>query len=166
MIRFKATIQKYGENGEKSGWSYISIPDTLAQQLKPGWKKSFRVKGRLDQLEVSGLALIPVGGGNYILALKSGLRKQLRKEKGAVVVLELEEDKDAYVLNAALMDCLADEPAAMKFFQSLAPSHQVYFSKWIDSARTEGTQVARIARAVSALAKGLGYSEMLRADRV
>lgn len=166
MIRFKATIQKYGENGEKSGWSYISIPDTLAQQLKPGWKKSFRVKGRLDQLEVRGLALIPVGGGNYILALKSGLRKQLRKEKGAVVVLELEEDKDAYVLNAALMDCLADEPAAMKFFQSLAPSHQVYFSKWIDSARTEGTQVARIARAVSALAKGLGYSEMLRADRV
>lgn len=166
MIRFKATIQKYGENGEKSGWSYISIPDTLAQQLKPGWKKSFRVKGRLDQLEVSGLALIPVGGGNYILALKSGLRKQLRKEKGAVVVLELEEDKDAYVLNAALMDCLADEPAAMEFFQSLAPSHQVYFSKWIDSARTEGTQVARIARAVSALAKGLGYSEMLRADRV
>ncbi len=166
MIRFKATIQKYGENGEKSGWSYISIPDTLAQQLKPGWKKSFRVKGRLDQLEVRGLALIPVGGGNYILALKSGLRKQLRKEKGAVVVLELEEDKDAYVLNAALMDCLADESAAMKFFQSLAPSHQVYFSKWIDSARTEGTQVARIARAVSALAKGLGYSEMLRADRV
>ena len=32
--------------GEKTGWSYIEIPAAIAQQLKPNYKKSFRVKGK------------------------------------------------------------------------------------------------------------------------
>ena len=60
------------------------------------------------------------------------------------------------------MDCLADEPAAIEFFKTLAGSHQRYFSKWIDSAKTIETKTKRIAWAVTALAKKQGYGEMIR----
>jgi uncharacterized protein YdeI (YjbR/CyaY-like superfamily) len=61
-----------------------------------------------------------------------------------------------------LIACLEDEPTAMRFFQKLPGSHQRYFSKWIDSAKGEGTKAKRIALSVNALARGKGYAEMIR----
>jgi uncharacterized protein YdeI (YjbR/CyaY-like superfamily) len=63
------------------------------------------------------------------------------------------------------MDCLADEPGAREFFQTLPGSHKRYFSKWIDDAKTEPTKTKRITLAVNALAKHRGYGEMLRASQ-
>ena len=60
------------------------------------------------------------------------------------------------------MECLADEPKAIAYFKTLPPGHQRYFSHWIDSAKTVPTESKRIAQAVSALAKGFGYGEMMR----
>lgn len=76
--------------------------------------------------------------------------------------VQLTEDKSDFVFNADLIECLKDEPAAEKYFQSLTGSHQRYFSKWIDSAKTDATKAKRIAMAVNALAKGWGYPEMIR----
>jgi hypothetical protein len=45
MIKFTATLLKFDKQGEKTGWTYIEIPADLAQKLKPGNKKIFRVKG-------------------------------------------------------------------------------------------------------------------------
>ena len=46
MIQFTAVIQKYKTMGEKTGWTYIEIPDGIPEQLKPGHKKEFqRLKG-------------------------------------------------------------------------------------------------------------------------
>ena len=39
---------------------------------------------------------------------------------------------------------------------------QTYFSKWIESAKTEETKANLIARAVTALSRKLGYPEMMR----
>ena len=94
MIHFKAEIERFETMGEKTGWSYVFIPAALASEMKPGCKKSFRVKGKIDQLEVSGLATMPMGEGDFIIALKGELRKKLKKEAGATVALYLEEDKD------------------------------------------------------------------------
>jgi uncharacterized protein YdeI (YjbR/CyaY-like superfamily) len=63
------------------------------------------------------------------------------------------------------MDCMADEPVALQFFKTLPGSHQKYFSKWIDSAKTVETKARRIAWAVTALAKKQGYGEMLRSHK-
>jgi uncharacterized protein YdeI (YjbR/CyaY-like superfamily) len=60
------------------------------------------------------------------------------------------------------MACLSDEPSAKRFFQTLPGSHQRYFGKWIESAKTEQTKTKRIANAISALAKDMGYPEMMR----
>lgn len=165
MIEFTTSLKQFGEQGEKTGWTYIEVPADLAQALKPGNKKSFRVKGQLDRYPISGVALIPMGAGNFILAVNATMRKGIGKRKGAMVKVRLAEDKIGFVMNADFLDCLDDEPAAKKFFQSLPGAHQRYFSRWIDSAKTDTTRTARIAEAVSALSRKLGYAEMIRARK-
>ena len=161
MISFTATIQKFGEKGEKTGWNYIEVPGDIAEQLKPGTKTSFRVKGRLDDFVIKGVSLIPMGGGNFIMALNATMRKGIRKSKGAMVKVQLAVDKP-YEILPELLECLADEPGAMAFFKQLPRSHQNYFSKWIEAAKTDATKANRIALAVNALSKQQGYGEMIR----
>lgn len=59
MVQFTAVIQQFAEQGEKTGWSYVTIPADIAQKLKPGNKKSFRVKGKLDAHPIAQQALLP-----------------------------------------------------------------------------------------------------------
>ncbi|MBK6828269.1 MAG: DUF1905 domain-containing protein [Chitinophagaceae bacterium] len=161
-IQFTTTILQFGTKGEKTGWTYIEIPADLAQQLKPGNKKEFKVKGKLDKHTINRLSVLPMGGGIFILPLNANLRKAIAKKKGAMLQVSLQEDKSDFVFNPDFMECLADDPVAKSFFESLTGSHQRYFSKWIDSAKTEPTKVKRIAMAVDALAKKWGYGEMIR----
>ena len=42
-IQFNAVIKKFDQKGEKTGWTYIDIPEKIAQQLIPGNKKAFRI---------------------------------------------------------------------------------------------------------------------------
>ena len=57
MIKFITTILKFDKQGEKTGWTYIEIPAILAEQLLPGSKKSFRVKGKLDEHTIQQVRL-------------------------------------------------------------------------------------------------------------
>jgi len=165
MVKFTTTILKFNEQGEKTGWTYIEIPADIAQQIKPNNKKSFRVKGKLDNYAIKSIALLPMGNGNFIMPLNAAMRKATGKRKGAMLSVNIEEDKTPLKLNEDFLACLNDEPAALKHFNSLAGSHRNYFSKWIDSAKIEQTKTKRIAMAVSALARGLGYPEMMREDK-
>jgi len=40
VIEFKAIILQFDEQGEKTGWSYIAVPEDLAVQIKPGNRKT------------------------------------------------------------------------------------------------------------------------------
>lgn len=165
MVKFTAVMNKYGTQGEKTGWTYIEIPADTAQKLKPGNRKEFKVKGKLDNYDIKRVSLLPVGGGKFIMPVNAVMRKALGKRQGAMLQVRLEADNSAFVFNKDFITCLKDEPEAKKFFESLTGSHQRYFSKWIDSAKTEPTRVKRITMAVNALAKKWGYPEMLRASR-
>lgn len=81
MVEFIATIKKFDKQGEKTGWTYIEIPADFALQLNPENKKSFRVKGFLDDYSISGISLLPFGNGDFIMALNASIRKGLAKEK-------------------------------------------------------------------------------------
>ena len=163
-VKFTTRINKFDKQGEKTGWTYIEIPAAIAQKLNPGTKKSFRVKGYLDAFKISGVALIPMGGGAFIIAVNASMRKSIGKRHGAMVEVRLQVDKKEFEFNKDFMICLEDEPAAKLFFNTLSGSHQRYFSKWIDSAKTQSTRVKRITKAVNALAKKWGYTEMIRAS--
>jgi uncharacterized protein YdeI (YjbR/CyaY-like superfamily) len=101
-------------------------------------------------------------GGGFILTLNAALRKGIAKGIGAMVVVKITEDKEPFRFNQDFLACLHDEPSALEYFNSLPGSHQRYFSKWIDDAKTVPTRAKRIAMAVNALARKKGYGEMLR----
>jgi len=162
MVKFTATLLKFEKQGEKTGWTYFEVPAELVQKLKPGNKKEFKVKGKLDNYSINRVSLLPMGGGLFIMPVNATMRKAIGKRHGAMVKVQLQADDSAFVFNADFMECLEYEPKAKEHFNSLTGSHQRYFSKWIDSAKTEPTKTKRIAMAVNALAKKWGYGEMLR----
>lgn len=166
MIEFKAELRKFDKKGEKTGWTYIDIDQKLAQKLKPNHKKAFRVKGKLDAYTFKAVSLIPMGEGDFIMAINATMRRAIKKQKGETVMVQLEEDQSEFILSPDLMACLKDESKALSFFKSLAGSHQKYFSNWIESAKTEGTKTKRIAQAIEALQNKMGYAEMIRANKV
>lgn len=161
-IKFTALIKKFAEQGEKTGWTYFEIPVAIAQQIYPNQKKSFRVKGKLDAFEINGIALLPMGDGNFIMSLKADIRKKIRKIHGASLLVELELDTEEYQLDTDFVECLEEDMKAKKYFFSQPKSHQNYFSKWIESAKTNETKTKRIIKAIHALSRNMNYAEMLR----
>jgi hypothetical protein len=148
--------------GEKTGWTYIIIPANIAQQLIPGNKKAFRGKGFLDRYEIEGVALLPIGGGDFMMPLNATMRKGIKKHKGATLAVKLEVDTNPVKPPADFVECLKDDPPAFEYYYSLTKGNQNYFSKWIESAKTEQTKTKRIAQAVTALSKRQNFGEMLR----
>ena len=59
MVEFSAMILRFGEKGEKTGWSYIEISASQAEKLNPGCKVSFRVKGKIDNYSFERTSLLP-----------------------------------------------------------------------------------------------------------
>jgi len=163
VVQFNTTILQFAEQGEKTGWTYIKIPFDVAQKLKPGNKKGFRVKGWLDEYPIKMIALLPFGNGDFIMPLNATIRKGIGKRKGAMLKVKVEVDSQSPKISKELLACLADEPKALKVFNEFSPSHKLYFSKWIDGAKTEPTKTKRIAQAISALSRGLDFGQMMRA---
>lgn len=167
MQSFTALLKRFDQNGEKTRWTYVDIPNEVSEVLKPGQKTSFRVSGRLDDYAIERVALIPMGrssdsGCAFIMGINATMRRALRKEKGATIQVCIEADDSPAVLSADLMACLADDLAALAFFQTLAPGHQRYFSNWIEEAKTLDTRTKRLTQTVTGLSMGLGFGEMMR----
>ncbi|WP_316736869.1 YdeI/OmpD-associated family protein [Pedobacter aquatilis] len=166
MIHLKAEIERFEKMGDKTGWSYIFLPNVIADKIKPDCKVSFRVKGKIDNVEISGMATTPTGAGDFIIALKSELRKKLKKEAGAIVEIYLEEDKNFKVeIPEDLELCLSEEIHLLDNFLKLAKSHQNYFIKWINEAKTEETRTKRLVLTINAMDKNQDYGTMIRESR-
>jgi hypothetical protein len=163
MVEFNTTIQQFAQQGEKTGWTYILIPADTAQQLIPGNKKTFRVKGFLDNYKVEGIALLPMGNGDFIMALNASIRKGIKKGKGTLVNVRLQIDEKPILPPADFINCLKDEPQAYDYFHSITKGNQNYFSNWIKSAKTDHTRTKRIAQSITALSRRQDFGEMLRA---
>ena len=151
--------------GEKTGWTYIEVPADIALKLKPDNKKSFRVKGKIDDFPIHAVALIPMGEGDFIMALNAEMRKSIGKRKGAKLQVQMEVDNAPLPVSEELMTCLEDEPEALEKFNALPMSHRNYYSNWIQSAKTEPTKAKRIAMTINAMLKGWDFAQMLRAER-
>jgi hypothetical protein len=162
MLHIVTSIERFDKKGEKTGWHFIEISAAKAKKLKDS-KVSFRVKGTIDALTIQKTALIPMGNGDFILPLNATLRKAIGKKHGDKITLNLELDERKLILSPDLISCLKEDPAALKFFKSLPPSHQQYYSKWIESAKTAATKTKRIVISIEAFGKKKGYGEMMRA---
>lgn len=165
MVRFTTKILRFGKMGEKTGWTYIKISALQAEKLNPGKKTGYRVKGALDQHSIQRVALLPMGEGAFIIPLNAKMRKAIGKEQGDSLTVSLEVDQRTIPPSADFMKCLKDDARAQAHFKTLSGSHQRYFSKWIEDAKTVETKTKRITMAVIALGSGQGFPEMIRANK-
>ena len=165
MVKFKSIILKFGKQGEKTGWTYILIPFAIAIKINPGVRTIYRVRGKLDNYPISQVAIMPMGEGDFILPLNATIIKGISKHKGTEVQALLEVDLSPIIPPAELMECLADEPGALKYFNSLPGSHRNYFTKWINSAKTEATKTKRIALVIKTMLRKMDFGAMLREER-
>jgi hypothetical protein len=162
MVQFKTVIQKFEKQGEKTGWTHIIIPPDIAQQIFPNNKKTFRVKGKLDDYAVKAVALMPMGDGSFVMPFNASIRKEIHKKNGATVMVALELDDQKIPPPEELIECLQDEPKAWEFYNQLSKSHQNYYCNYIRQAKTDATKSKRIAQSVNALSKGWHYGIMIR----
>lgn len=167
MVDFNTIILQFGEFGDKTGWTYIQIPADVSQQIKPGEKRSYRVKGWLDNFALAGKSLLPHGDGNYIFPLNEPIRKGIHKERGAMLRVRLEHDADFKIeMPGDLQECFDyEQPEALEYFNGLSKSHRGYFIKWIIDAKTDQTRANRIAHTISAAARRMDYGTMLREQK-
>ncbi len=162
MIQFKAILDKFNEKGEKTGWTYFVIPAHIAQELNPGVKTSYRVKGKIDNFPIKMVALVPMGEGDYIIPFNDRFKKATGKKEGAKIEVFLEIDTDEFPFSQDLLACLEDEPIASEAFYKMPKSHQKYYSNWVESAKTFETKSKRIVQCVFGLANGMDYGQMIR----
>ncbi|MEZ5027908.1 MAG: YdeI/OmpD-associated family protein [Ferruginibacter sp.] len=132
---------------------------------KPGCKKIVQGKGKLYEFKIEKVALVPMGEGNFIMAINATMRKGIGKTKGATVNVQIELDASQIKVPPQLLVCLQDEPEALKYFNSLPQGHRNYFTKWIQSAKTEPTKVKRITMVVKTMIRKMDFGAMLREER-
>jgi hypothetical protein len=162
MLEWTTFIEKYGENGEKTGWHFVTLTQDQALMMKENTKLPFRVKGLLDKVAIKGVSLRPVGEGDLILPINAKLLKQLGKRKGDKLHVSIVHDSDLPPEADELLDCLADEPKALAFFENLSQSHKNYFHGWVLSAKTIDTRTKRLVSIVEACAHARTFPEMIR----
>ena len=140
MLRFKTVIKRFAKQGEKTGWSYILLTEEHLAALKRTTRTAFRVSGKIDDHPIEKLAAMSMGDGTFIIPVNATIRKAIKKQAGAAVELKIAVDTEPIKPDQDFMDCLNDEPKALQYFHSLTMGHRNYFSKWIESAKTEPTK--------------------------
>ena len=164
-ISFKSKLEKYGEKGDKTAWTYFVIPSKLADKIKKGVKKSYRVKGFLDAHQIKQVSILPDGNGNFFMPFNASMRKATGKKQGDIIEVTIEADDTEIPVSEELLICLEDEPTAKAVFECLPASHKSYYSNWIKAAKTDATKTKRIAIVINGLARNMNFGAMLREQR-
>lgn len=141
----------------KGGWTYARLPEISSDKKNPfGWRK---VKGTIDGYAISKYNLMPMGEGVLFLPVKAEIRKMIGKQAGDYVHVVLYPDHEPLETPAEFLDCLKEEPKALRFFKTLNESERKFYIQWIYSAKREETKINRLAKAINRLALSLKYHD-------
>lgn len=127
LVNTKVKLQRFPGKG---GWTYAALPTVKSDKHSHfGW---VRVKGFIDDYEIKQYHLAPMKDGRLFLPVKAAIRKQIRKQEGDVVTVRLYADESQIEVPVEFMECLADEPEALKNFSQLSDTVKKYWIEYID----------------------------------
>lgn len=150
LVNKKYKLEKFPGKG---GWTFVRIPE-----VNPNKKAYFglvKIRGSIDGFEIRKYHLMPMKAGGLFLPINAEIRKAIKKGEGDHVHVILYPDSEPLKVPEEMLLCLQDEPAALKFFNSLSESERRFYIKWIYSARKEETKVDRLAKTIDRLLHGL-----------
>lgn len=146
-MRFRATVQLHGKTS-----TGIVVPDEVMTSLNAGKRPavSVTVNGHTYPSTVGSM------GGEFRIPVSAENRKLARVEAGDEVDVDVALDTAPreIALPADLAAALTAEPAAKKFFDGLAASHQKAYVLAVEGAKKEETRQRRVADTVAKLLAG------------
>lgn len=154
LVKKNSILKKFNSKG---GWTYAELNEIKPNKNNPfGW---VQVCGCIDHVEIKQYKLMPLGNGKLFLPVKAAIRKQIKKEAGDTVYIELYLDESKAEIPMQFIECLKDEPIAYNFFFSLKEVEQQKWVKYIYS--NKHIQDQKIIIAINALLKKVKTPSLL-----
>lgn len=135
----------------KGGWTFAEIPEIPMPKTPFGMLK---VKGKIDDYEFSNVHLMPMGNGHLGLAVKSEVRRKIKKQVPDTVHIIIYEDKMPLIIPEELILCMKYEDGVLEKFEIYSNGQKKAFIDWINSAKTEQTKADRIAKTIMMVQNG------------
>ena len=130
----------------KGGWTYVSLPEIPKD--KEAAFGIVKVKGCIDDYELGGVTLMPLGDGTMIMAVKAAIRKRIGKEEGDKVRVKLYRDNSVYKIPDELKTALQAEQGVYEKFLTYKKWEQRMCAQWIFSAKRPETVNERIIKTI------------------
>lgn len=135
----------------KGGWTYAEIPEIVMPKTTFGILK---VKGKIDDYELSNVRLMPLGNGNLLLPIRFEIRKRIKKQAGDSVHILLYKNDDPIIISDELLLCMEYEDGTLNKFENYTDGEKKAYIDWIYSAKTEQTKADRIAKTILIIQNG------------
>ena len=135
----------------KGAITYVEIPEIPMAKAPFGMLK---VRGKIDDYEFSNVHLMPLGNGNLVLAVKSAIKKKLKKEAPDTVHVTIYEDRTPLIIPEELLLCMRYEDGVFEKFENYTDGQKKAFIDWINSAKTDQTKTDRIAKTLAMIQNG------------
>ena len=140
--KFETIIKKVPDKDA----TFIEIPFDVQKEFGA---KRVKVKAKFDGIDYRG-SIVSMGQGCYMIGITKSIRKEMNKEAGDKVFVEIEKDEDIREIELPMdfkMELEKNEDA-LKFYNSLSYSAKRKYYQWITSAKKEETRQKRILEAV------------------
>lgn len=145
--KFRAVIEDAGDGG-----AFVTVPFDVEQVFG---KKRVKVKALLEGVPYRG-SIVRMGSDCHLLPVLKEIREKVGKGIGDEIEVVVEEDTEPRKVQVPqdLKKAMASHPAARRFFEQLAYTHQKEYVQWIEEAKREQTRQSRISRAIELLEQG------------
>lgn len=133
--------------------TFIEIPFDIEKEFGT---KRVKVKAKFDGIDYRG-SIVNMGHSCYIIGITKAIRKQIGKDAGENISVEIEKDEDIreIELPTDFKNVLEANEEAVKFYNKLSYSAQRKYYQWITSAKKEETRQKRIAEATKKLEENI-----------
>jgi hypothetical protein len=139
LVNTKVQLQRFEGKG---GWTYAPLPSVLPDKKNTfGWVK---VNGFIDDYEISGQHLMPLGNGTLFLAVKADIRKAIRKQAGDTVLIRLYVENADPDIPPDIQTALKKHPPAGKFLARLATHNRQTYINYVNAASNDMERKQRL----------------------
>jgi hypothetical protein len=149
-ITFDAVIEQYG----RMNAGYVVFPYDVQELF--GVKGQVKVKALIDGKVTYRGSLVRMSMPCHTLGITQTVRKELGKELGDTIHIELEQDlvPREVVLTDEVITLFNKHPKAAAFYHKLSYTDRKEYMVWITSAKREETRQTRLQLMIEKLIAG------------
>lgn len=142
---FEAIIKKISDKDA----TFIEIPFDVEKEFGA---RRVKVKTKFDGIDYRG-SIVNMGQDCFIIGITKAVRKQIGKDVGDTVFIEVEKDEEIREVEIPedFKSELDKNKEALNFYNSLSYSAKRKYYQWITGAKQETTRQKRIIESVSKL---------------